>query len=90
MILLILKTRSTDLIQPHSGNAQGHVCNASNLDITLPDAFHAAAESAHACLVVTCGANDLDDYSRADALRCRDYLIAPLFEKSAIAAGVSS
>ena len=38
--------------------------------------FHAAAQRAYTYLVDACGAKTLAEYTRADALRYRDYLIA--------------
>ena len=75
----------------YSQNTQPYASTAKKADTTLSEAletyliqkgaskgktFHAAAQRACAYLVETCGAKDLADYSRADALRCRDYLIA--------------
>ena len=72
-------------------NTQPGVSTVSKAHITLADAmdtyltrkgankgktFHAAAQRACAYLVEACGAKDLADYSRADALKYRDYLIA--------------
>ena len=75
----------------YSRNTQPGVSTVSKVHITLAEAmetyltrkgankgktFHAAAQRACAYLVEACGAKDLADYSRADALKYRDYLIA--------------
>ena len=77
--------------KPYSQNTQPDVSTVSKAHITLTEAmetyltrkdankgktFHAAAQRACAYLVEACGAKDLADYSRADALKYRDYLIA--------------
>ena len=52
--------------------------------------FHAAAQRACAYLVEACGAKDLADYSRADALKYRDYLIAKGMAGSSVSRVISS
>ena len=52
--------------------------------------FYAAAQRACAYLVEACGAKDLADYSRADALKYRDYLIAKGMAGSSVSRVVSS
>jgi len=52
--------------------------------------FHAAAQRACAYLVEASGAKDLADYSRADALKYRDYLIAKGMAGSSVSRVISS
>lgn len=52
--------------------------------------FHAAAQRACAYLVEACGAKDLADYTRADALKYRDYLIAKGMAGSSVSRVISS
>ena len=86
-------------------NAQPEVSTVSKIDITLAEAmdtyltrkgankgktFHAAAQRACAYLVEACGAKDLADYTRADALKYRDYLIAKGMAGSSVSRVISS
>ena len=52
--------------------------------------FHAAAQRACAYLVEASGAKDLADYSRTDALKYRDYLIAKGMAGSSVSRVISS
>ena len=52
--------------------------------------FHAAAQRACVYLVEASGAKDLADYSRADALKYRDYLIAKGMAGSSVSRVISS
>ena len=89
----------------YSRNTQPDVSTVSKTDITLAEAmdtyltrkgaikgktFHAAAQRACAYLVEACGAKDLADYSRADALKYRDYLIAKGMAGSSVSRVISS
>ena len=89
----------------YSRNTQPDVSTASKADITLSEAlgtyltqkgankgktFHAAAQRACAYLVEACGAKDLADYSRTDALKYRDYLIAKGMAGSSVSRVISS
>ena len=91
--------------KPYSWNTQYHVSTGSKANITLYEAletylvqkgvnkgktFHAAAQRACAYLVEACGAKDLADYSRADALKYRDYLIAKGMAGSSVSRVISS
>ena len=86
-------------------NTQPEVSTVSKSHITLAEAmdtylirksankgkiFHAAAQRACAYLVEACGAKDLADYSRADALKYRDYLIAKGMAGSSVSRVISS
>ena len=55
-----------------------------------PKTFKAAAQRACAYLVDACGAKDLAEYTRADALRYRDYLIAKGLVGSSVGRVISS
>ena len=55
-----------------------------------PKSFEAAAQRACSYLVDACGAKDLAEYTRADALRYRDYLIAKGLVGSSISRVISS
>ena len=89
----------------YSRNTQPDVSTVSKTDITLAEAmdtyltrkgankgktFHAAAQRACAYLVEACGAKDLADYTRADALKYRDYLIAKGMAGSSVSRVISS
>ena len=92
-------------VKTYSRNTQHDVSTATKADITLYEAletylvqkgankgktFHAAAQRACAYLVEACGAKDLADYSRADALKYRDYLIAKGMAGSSVSRVISS
>ena len=77
--------------EPDSGNTQPRVSSHCSANLTLSQAletylvqkganrgktFRTAAQRACTYLVETCGAKDLARYSRADALKYRDYRIA--------------
>ena len=77
--------------EPDSGNTQPRVSRHCSANLTLSQAletylvqkganrgktFRTAAQRACTYLVETCGAKDLARYSRADALKYRDYRIA--------------
>ena len=89
----------------YSRNTQPDMSTVSKTDITLAEAmetyltrkgankgktFHAAAQRACACLVEACGAKDLADYTRADAPKYRDYLIAKGVAGSSVSRFISS
>ena len=89
----------------HSWHTQHDVFTATKANITLHEAletylvqkgankgktFYAAAQRACAYLVEACGAKDLADYSRADALKYRDYLIAKGMAGSSVSRVISS
>ena len=88
-----------------SWNTQHDVSTASKTNVTLYEAletylvqkgvnkgktFHTAAQRACAYVVEACGAKDLADYSRADALKYRDYLIAKGMAGSSVSRVISS
>ena len=89
----------------YSRYTQPDASAASTANITLSEAletylaqkgsnkgktFHAAAQRACAYLVEASGAKDLADYSRADALKYRDYLIAKGMAGSSVSRVISS
>ena len=89
----------------YSRNTQSDVSTSTKADITLYEAletylvqkgankgktFHAAAQRSCAYLVEACRAKDLADYSRADALKYRDYLIAKGMAGSSVSRVISS
>ena len=89
----------------YSRNTQPDVSAVSKAHITLADAletyltqkgankgktFHAAAQRVCTYLVEACGAKDLADYSRADALKYRYYLIAKAMAGSRVSRVISS
>ena len=55
-----------------------------------PKSFEAAAQRACTYLVDACGAKDLAEYTRADALRYRDHLIAKGLVGSSFSRVISS
>ena len=86
-------------------NTQLDVSSAAEQCITLPEAletyvtqkgagkpksFEAAAQRACIYLVDACGAKNLAEYTRADALRYRDYLIAKGLVGSSVSRVISS
>jgi len=86
-------------------NTQLDVSSATEQCITLPEAlktyvtqkgagkpksFEAAAQRACSYLVDACGAKDLAEYTRADALSYRDYLIAKGLVGSSVGRVISS
>ena len=92
-------------VKTYSRNIQHDVSTATKVDITLYEAletylvqkgankgktFHAAAQRACAYLVEACGAKDLADYTRTDALKYRDYLIAKGMAGSSVSRVISS
>ena len=92
-------------VKTYSRNTQHDVSTATKVDITLYEAletylvqkgankgktFHAAAQRACAYLVEACGAKDLADYTRTDALKYRDYLIAKGMAGSSVSRVISS
>ena len=92
-------------VKTYSRNTQHDVSTATKADITLYEAletylvqkgankgktFHAAAQRACAYLVEACGAKDLADYTRTDALKYRDYLIAKGMAGSSVSRVISS
>ena len=91
--------------EPYSGNIQPSVSSPCRASLTLSQAletylvqkganrgktFRTAAQRACTYLVETCGAKDLDRYSRADALAYRDYLIAKEMVGSSVSRVISS
>ena len=89
----------------YSRNTQLDVSSAAEQCITLPEAletyvtqkgagkpksFEAAAQRACIYLVDACGAKNLAEYTRADALRYRDYLIAKGLVGSSVSRVISS
>ena len=89
----------------YSRNNHHDVSTAAKADITLYEAletylvqkgankgktFHAAAQRACAYLAEACGAKDLADYTRTDALKYRDYLIAKGMAGSSVSRVISS
>jgi hypothetical protein len=50
--------------------------HTSHRRVLVHKSFEAAAQRACTYLVEACGTKDLDGYSRSDALKYRDYLIA--------------
>ena len=89
----------------YSRNTQPDMSTVSKAHITLAEAmetyltrkgankgktFHAAAQRACAYLVEACGAKDLADYTRADALKYRDCLIAKGMAGSSVSRVISS
>ena len=91
--------------QPYSMNSQPNVFSASVPNRTLAQSletylvqkgsnrgktFHTAAQRACTYLVDACGAKDLGGYSRADALKYRDYLIAKGMAGSSVSRVMSS
>ena len=91
--------------QTYSRNTQLDVSIGSEQPITLyealetyatqkgagkPKSFEAAAQRACTYLVDACGAKTLAEYTRADALRYRDYLIAKGLVGSSISRVISS
>jgi len=89
----------------YSRYTQPDASAASTANITLSEAletylaqkgsnkgktFHAAAQRACAYLVEASGAKDLADYSRTDALKYRDYLIAKGMAGSSVSRVISS
>ena len=89
----------------YSRNTLHDVSTSTKADITLYEAletylvqkgankgktFHAAAQRACAYLVEACGAKDLADYTRTDALKYRDYLIAKGMAGSSVSRVISS
>ena len=90
---------------PNSGNTQPSVSSPCRANLTLSQAletylvqkganrgktFHTAAQRACTYLVEACGTKDLDGYSRADALKYRDYLIAKGMVGSSVSRVISS
>ena len=90
---------------PNSGNTQPSVSSPCRANLTLSQAletylvqkganrgktFHTAAQRACTYLVEACGTKDLDAYSRADALKYRDYLIAKGMVGSSVSRVISS
>ena len=91
--------------EPYSGNTQLGMYSPCRANFTLSQAletylvqkganrgktFHTAAQRACTYLVEACGAKDLDGYSRADALKYRDYLIAKGMVGSSVSRVMSS
>ena len=91
--------------KPYSGITQPSVSSPCRASLTLSQAletylvqkganrgktFHTAAQRACNYLVEACGTKDLDGYSRADALKYRDYLIAKGMVGSSVSRVISS
>ena len=91
--------------KPYSGNTQLGVSSPTEANLTLSQAletylthkgagkhksFEATAQRACTYLVEACGTKDLDGYSRADALKYRDYLIAKGMVGSSVSRVISS
>ena len=91
--------------KPYSGITQPSVSSLCRPDLTLSQAlkhishrralvsqksFDAAAQRACTYLVEACGTKDLDGYSRSDALKYRDYLIAKGMVGSSVSRVISS
>ena len=90
---------------PNSGNTQPSVSSPCRANLTLSQAletylvqkganrgktFHTAAQRACTYLAEACGTKDLDGYSRSDALKYRDYLIAKGMVGSSVSRVISS
>ena len=91
--------------QTYFRNTQLDVSNGSEQPITLSEALEtyatqkgagksktvkAAAQRAYTCLVDACGAKNLAEYTRADALSYRDHLIAKGLVGSSVGRVISS
>ena len=91
--------------KPYSQNTQPYVSTACGPCISLsealetyltqkgankPKTFHAAAQRACTYLVDACGAKNLAEYTRADALSYRDYLITKGLVGSSVGRVISS
>ena len=91
--------------EQYSGNSQLVLSSPCRANLTLSQAletylvqkganrgktFHTAAQRACTYLVEACGVKGLDGYSRADALKYRDYLIAKGMVGSSVSRVISS